>query len=174
MLTPMDQIDRQLLAALQRDAEISHAALAKAVGLSNAGVHKRLARLRSKGYVQRTSALLDRSKLGLDLLGFMLVTFHTNLRYENQNALRTAVAGIPQVLECYTVTGTSDAILKIAVRDHAELRDLLQTLAQSQDVIDRVQTCIVLDEFKTGPDLPLPELPQDRSDATEAAVNRRD
>lgn len=154
----MDQIDRQLLAALQRDAEVSHATLAREVGLSGAGVHKRLARLKSQGYVRRTAALLDRGKLGLDLMGFLLVNFRSNLRFENLGALKTAVEGIPQVLECYTVTGTSDAILKIAVRDHTELRELLQALARAQDVIERVQTCIVLEEFKDGPDLPLPEI----------------
>lgn len=153
----MDHIDRQLLATLQRDAEISHASLGQAVGLSAAGVHKRLARLRQQGYIQRTAALLDRGRLGLDLMGFLLVNFRSNLRPENLGELERAVAGIPQVLECYTVTGTSDAILKIAVRDHTELRDLLQTLARAQDVIERVQTCIVLEEFKEGPDLPLLE-----------------
>ncbi|WP_245557904.1 Lrp/AsnC family transcriptional regulator [Deinococcus apachensis] len=152
----MDSIDRQLLAALQDDAEVSHAALAQVVGLSPAGVHKRLARLKQHGYIQRTTVILDRSKLGLDLMGFLLVNFRSNLRADNLDALKTAVVGIPQVLECYTLTGTSDAILKIAVRDHKELRQLLHTLALAQDVIERVQTCIVLEEFKEGPNLPLP------------------
>lgn len=152
----MDKLDQQLLSALQRDAEVSRAELAREVGLSHAGLHKRLGRLKSQGYIQRTVALLNRRSLGLDLLAFMLVTFRSNLRFENQDALRQAVAGIPQVLECYTLTGTSDAILKIVVRDHRELRDLLQTLAQAQDVIDRIQTCVVLKEFKNGPELPLP------------------
>lgn len=151
----MDDIDRRLLSALQRDAEVNRAELAREVGLSNAGLHKRLARLKGQGYVQRTVALLDRGSLGLDLLAFMLVTFRSNLRFENQDALRQAVAGIPQVLECYTLTGTSDAILKIVVRDQSELRDLLQTLAQAQDVIERVQTCVVLEEFKSGTELPM-------------------
>ena len=151
----MDELDLRLLSALQHDAEFSRAELAREVGLSHAGLHKRLARLRQQGYLQRTVALLDRHSLGLDLLAFMLVTFRSNLRFENQDALRRAVAGIPQVLECYTLTGTSDAILKIVVRDQRELRDLLQTLAQSQDVIDRIQTCVVLEEFKSGLALPL-------------------
>lgn len=154
----MDEIDRRLLSALQSDADTNRVELAREVGLSNAGLHKRLTRLKSQGYVQRTVALLDRQSLGLDLLAFMLVTFRSNLRFENQDALRQAVAGIPQVLECFTLTGTSDAILKIVVRDHSQLRDLLQTLAQAQDVIERVQTCVVLEEFKAGTELPLPPL----------------
>ncbi|WP_309570134.1 Lrp/AsnC family transcriptional regulator [Deinococcus sp.] len=154
----MDVIDRRLLDALQQDADFSRADLAHEVGLSPAGLHKRLVRLRTQGYIRKTVALLDRSRLGLDLMGFLLVNFRSNLQFENLAALQAAVAGIPQVLECYTVTGTSDAILKIAVRDHTELRDLLQTLAKAQDVIERVQTCIVLEDFKSGPALPLPRV----------------
>ena len=156
MAALMDAIDATLLAALQQDAGVSHAQLGLKVGLSAAGVHKRLARLRSQGYIRRVTAVLDRGKLGLDLMGFLLVNFKSNLRQENLSALSQAVAQMPQVLECYTVTGMSDAILKIAVRDHTELRDVLRELAGAQDVIERVQTCIVLEEFKDGPDLPLP------------------
>ncbi|MFK7603800.1 Lrp/AsnC family transcriptional regulator [Deinococcus sp. SM5_A1] len=152
----MDAIDRRLLAALQRDAEINRTGLAREVGLSPAGLHKRLARLKQQGYLQRTVALLDRRSLGLDLLCFLLVTFRANLRFENQDELRRAVADLPHVLECYTLTGTSDAILKVAVRDHGELRDLLQILGQAQNVIDRVQTCVALEEVKVGSELPLP------------------
>lgn len=56
------------------------------------------------------------------------------------------------------LTGTSDAILKIVVRDHRELRNLLQTLAQAQDVIDRIKICVLLEEFKNGLELPLPRM----------------
>ena len=151
----MDEIDRHLLGALQEDATVSHAELAKAVGLSAAGVHKRLARLKQMGVIQRTAAVLDRSKLGLDLMCFLMVNFASNMRPDNMSALKRAVEALPQVLECHTVTGTNDAILKVVVHDQAEVRDLLRALAESQDVISRVQTCLVLDEFKGGTALPV-------------------
>lgn len=151
----MDEIDRKLLGLLQHNAQIPRAELARAVGLSPAGLHKRLHKLHAEGYVRRTVGLLDRGKLGLDLLCFLKVTFKNNLEAANLPALRRAVEGLPEVLECYTLTGSDDALLKVAVRDPIALRDFLRRFSESQKVINRVETCIVLEEFKEGTALPL-------------------
>lgn len=151
----LDDIDRTLLELLQDDADQPHAELARQVGLSAAGVHKRLRRLRQDGYVRRLTAVLDRSKVGLDLMCFLKVTFRSNLHPENLAELHRAVLALPEILECYTVTGTSDAILKIAVTDHIALREFLRRLSDQQQVIERSETCIVLEELKEGAALPL-------------------
>jgi DNA-binding Lrp family transcriptional regulator len=77
---------------------------------------------------------------------------------ENLAALPKAIEALPEVLECYTLTGSTDAILKIAVRDHTALREFLRKLSEVQSVIDRIETCIVLEEFKEGTALPLEPL----------------
>ena len=151
----LDDIDRTLLHLLQEDADRSHTVLAASVGLSAAGVHKRLKNLRQNGYVKKVTAVLDRSKLGLDLMCFLKATFRSNLQPENLADLQRCIRELPEILECYTVTGTSDAILKVAVSDHVALRDFLRRLSASQQAIERVETCIVLEEFKEGTELPL-------------------
>jgi len=151
----MDEIDRKLLHLLQQNALISRAELARTVGLSLAGVHKRVHKLQTEGLIRKTVGLLDRNKLGLDLLCFLKVTFKNNLEAKNLPALRQAVEGLAEVLECYTLTGSDDAILKVAVSDHIALRDFLRRFSESQKVIGRVETCIVLEEFKEGTALPL-------------------
>jgi DNA-binding Lrp family transcriptional regulator len=151
----MDQVDRQLLLLLQHNAETSHAELASQVGLSVTGIHKRLKRLRQEGVIKKMVAVLDRSKLELDLMCFLKVTFKNNLQAPNLPSLEESVKSLPEVLECYTLTGTDDAILKIAVRDHIALREFLMRFSQSQDIVDRVETCIVLEEIKEGHSLPL-------------------
>ena len=151
----MDDIDRQLLALLQHDASTSHGELGERVGLSAAGVHKRLRRLRENGVIKRTTVVLDRQKLGLDLLCFLKMNFKNNLSAPNLEELERAMLALPEVLECYTLTGTSDAILKVAVRDHVALREFLLRFSQSQAVIDRVETCIVLEEIREGLDYPV-------------------
>ncbi len=151
----MDEVDRQLLSLLQLNAETSHAELATTVGLSVTGIHKRLKRLKQDGLIKKMVAVLDRSKLGLDLMCFLKVTFKNNLQAPNLPSLEEAVKGLPEVLECYTLTGTDDAILKIAVPDHVALREFLLRFSQSQNIIDRVETCIVLEEIKEGTLLPL-------------------
>ena len=151
----MDEVDRQLLLLLQHNAEASHAELASRVGLSVTGIHKRLKRLKQEGVIKKIVAVLDRSKLELDLMCFLKVTFKNNLQAPNLPSLEEAVKTLPEVLECYTLTGTDDAILKIAVRDHVALREFLMRFSQSQSIIDRVETCIVLEEVKEGSLLPL-------------------
>ncbi len=151
----LDDIDRTLLELLQEDAGQNHSDLARQVGLSAAGVHKRLKRLRQEGYVRKLTAVLDRSRLGLDLLCFLKVTFRSNLQPNNLADLQRTVQSLPEVLECFTLTGSHDAILKIAVTDHIALRDFLRRLSDEQQVIERAETCIVLEELKEGATVPL-------------------
>ena len=159
----LDDINRTLLTLLQDDAGLSHADLAGRVGLSAAGVHKRLKRLWQGGYVRKLTAVLDRHRLGLDLICFLKVTFRSNLRPENLADLQRCIRALPEILECYTVTGSSDAIIKVAVTDHVALRDFLRRLSEQQQAIERTETCIVLEEFKEGSELPLGSQAQGRA-----------
>jgi DNA-binding Lrp family transcriptional regulator len=151
----LDEVDVALLGALQRNARQSHGELAALVGLSVTGVHKRIKRLETQGFLRQTVTLLDRERLGLDLLCFLSVTFKRNTEPHNMDALRVACAGLPEVLECYTLTGSFDALVKIAVRDHKALREFLARLSLATSVIDRIQTSIVLEEIKETHELAL-------------------
>jgi DNA-binding Lrp family transcriptional regulator len=157
-LTPrshMDAVDRKLLTLMQEDASLQHSQLASEVGLSVTGVHKRLKRLKNEGYIKKTTTVLERSKLGLDLMCFLNVTFKDNVRPKNISDMRQAVSKLPEILECYSLTGSNDAIIKIVVRDHTQLREFLERLSKTQTIIERIETCIVLEEFKEGAPLPL-------------------
>lgn len=151
----LDATDRQLLALLQANAERKHTELADAVGLSPTAIHKRLKRLKDEGYIRKTVAVLDRQKLGLNLLCFIKVNFKNNMLMDNLSSLLEAANLLPEVLECYTLTGTTDALLKVTVPDQAGLRDFLRRLSATQTVIERSETCLVLEEFKEGHTLPL-------------------
>ena len=120
-----------------------------------AGVHKRVRRLQTSGLIRRNVAQLDREGLGLDLLCFLTASFKTNTHTDNMRALREATAELPEVLECYTLTGANDAILKITVRDHKHLREFLLRFSSVQDVISSIQTAIVLEEIKETHELPV-------------------
>lgn len=153
----MDDMDTHLLRLLQHNADTSHAELGRQVGLSATGVHKRLRRLREDGVIKRTAIVLDRAKLGLDLMCFLKVNFKNNLASPNLDELHGAVSALPEVLECYTLTGTNDAIVKVAVRDHVALREFLQRFSEAQSIIERVETCIVLEEIREGNDYAVPK-----------------
>jgi DNA-binding Lrp family transcriptional regulator len=151
----MDDIDVKLLEEVQRDAERSSRDLAQSFDLSPGAVHKRLKRLKEQGFIRKTCALLDREKLGLDLLCFLFIRFKSNMRPDNMTNLRHALHSLPAILECYTTTGDTDAIIKVAVRDHNALKQLLRELAQAQEVIERVHTSICLEELKNTSELPV-------------------
>jgi DNA-binding Lrp family transcriptional regulator len=151
----LDNIDLELLQLLQQDASLGQADLASAVGLSVAGVHKRIKRLQNLDILKGTVAHLNRVRLGLDLLCFIICTFKTTNNPDNIVTLHQATATLPEVLECYWITGTNDAILKVLVTDHQALREFLKRFAVAQDVVDRVQTSIVLEAMKETHELPL-------------------
>jgi Lrp/AsnC family leucine-responsive transcriptional regulator len=152
----LDATDAILLAELQRNADRTSRDLGETVGLSAGAVHKRVKRLKAQGYINRTAALLDREKLGLDLLCFLLIRFKNNMGPDNMERLQRAVEGLPEVLECFTVSGANDAIIKAAVSDHNALKRLLRELAQAQDVIDRIETELALEALKSSTELPVP------------------
>ena len=151
----MDDTDRILLQEVQRRADRSNRELGEQVGLTAGAVHKRLKRLREAGYIRTTAALVDRDRVGLDLLCFLRVRFRANMMPGNVAVLREALAGIPDVLECYTTTGADDALLKVVVRDHDALKALLERIARSQDVIERTTTALALEEIKNVHELPI-------------------
>ncbi len=154
----LDAIDKEILANMQVDCQISNAELAKKVNLSAAGVHKRLKKLRSDGYFKQDASLLNRDALGLDLLCFLKLSFKQNLNPYNYKELRAVLKGFPEILECHALTGSDDAILKVLVKDHANLKDFLLRFSESQDCIAHVQTSIVLEEIKATTCLPLDQV----------------
>jgi len=151
----MDDIERKLLALLQENAELSNAELGERVGLSTAGVHRRIRRLREKGYIEGVVARLNKARLGLDLLCYLHIIFKNNMNPDNMRELARAIGDRPEVLECYTLTGSDDALMKVLVRDHSALKALLVHISKSQDVIQHVTTSIALDELKETAALPL-------------------
>lgn len=151
----MDEIDARLLELLQENSQRTHVELAREVGLSSAAVHKRLKNLREDGTIERYTLLLDRHSLGLDLLCFIEVRFKHNMSPTNRDNLSAALARFPEVLECFAVTGDNDAIMKVALRDQDHLKELLQDIAKAQDVIERVRTSLVLEQYKSTTALPV-------------------
>ena len=145
---PLDEVDAALLRAKQHNATQSQASLAQTVGLSVTGVDKRIKRLERQGIILRTVAILNRERLGLDLLCFLTVSVKVNTNPSNMKNLTQACAKLPQVLECYTLTGINDVILNVLLRDHKALRKFLARLSSNQNVVERVQTSNVLEKSK--------------------------
>ncbi|MGE6258465.1 Lrp/AsnC family transcriptional regulator [Heyndrickxia sporothermodurans] len=148
----LDQIDLQLLNALQNESQLSNTELAKMVNLSPPATHARVKRLESEGYIDRHVAILNQEKLGFDLLCFIFMS--TNIHQADKlELLEKELKAMPEVLECYCLTGEYDYLLKVANKDRKDLEGFIRKLNQLG--ITRIQTSLALREIKYSTTLPI-------------------
>ena len=112
----LDERDRKILSLLQADADIAVNDLAEAVALSASACSRRIARLREEGYIIRTSAELDRRKMGLPTTVFVIVRTGSHAA-DWLEKFHAAVGAIPEIVEVHRLTGNFDYILKIVLPD---------------------------------------------------------
>ncbi|MCX7057793.1 MAG: Lrp/AsnC family transcriptional regulator [Pseudomonadota bacterium] len=125
----IDEIDRRLLRALQNDAGLSQAALAEEVGVSSASCWRRIQALEAKGVLRKNVRLLDARRVGrgVNVLCHVRMNSHSP---ESRGAFEHFVADRPEVMECYSMSGEWDYLLRVVVADVADyerflMRDLL-------------------------------------------------
>lgn len=150
----LDRSDRAILQTLQRQGRISNRALAESVHLSPPACHARLRRLEADGFIRGYHAVLDRRKLGLDNLCFIELGLAVHQRERIGEILEDIVA-LPEVLECYHLTGEYDYLLKVAVVDTDALHQFISERLVPVPGIARVHTSLVLKEIKSIGVLPV-------------------
>jgi DNA-binding Lrp family transcriptional regulator len=136
----MDQLDRKLLARLQRDGRRSFAELGRDIGLSTPAVKRRVDRLEAAGVIQGYAAVVDMSKLGA---GFEAIAeVYCADKTVPRDVLR-AVEGIPEVVSAVTVSGEPDAVLRVQVEDIAHLEQVIEALRRHPSIV-RTRTMLIL------------------------------
>jgi Lrp/AsnC family leucine-responsive transcriptional regulator len=141
----LDEIDRALLAALQRDGQISYADLGAEVGLSSSAINDRLKRLKAKGVLRRISAEVAPEALGLELLAFLLVELGD---FRQEKAFQAAMKERPEVLECHHMAGEYSYLLKLRLSGTAHLERFLAEQVKSFPGIQRTHSMIALSTVK--------------------------
>lgn len=155
---PLDRYDLRILEELQRDGRISNQELAERVGLSPSPCSRRVKALEEEGYVARHVTLLDPAKLGLSLTALVHISMdrHTPERFERFEA---AIAALPEVLECYLITGQSaDYVLKVVVQDMAHYEQFLLGKLTRIEGVTGVHSSFVLRRPVDKSELPLGHL----------------
>ncbi|HSH02889.1 MAG TPA: Lrp/AsnC family transcriptional regulator [Anaerolineae bacterium] len=150
----MDEIDKTLLHHLQEDARITNVELARHVKLSPPGLQKRLRKLENAGVISQYTTLVDRKAVGFDLMCFVQVT----LRRHEADAIaefRAFVSTVPEILECYHITGEYDYLLKIIVRDTDHLEKFLVETLTPAAGMDKIRTSLALSEIKKTTAVPV-------------------
>ncbi|HEY5340856.1 MAG TPA: Lrp/AsnC family transcriptional regulator [Candidatus Aquilonibacter sp.] len=136
----LDELDIDLLEALQRNARSTFAELGALVGLKAPAVHDRVKRLEQRGHITGYSAQLDRKRLGLELMAFVSCYTSPDCEYD---AFTGALSEMPEVCEVHSVAGEETFMCKVVTRSTQHLDELLAKL-KSMKGMARTKTTIVL------------------------------
>lgn len=149
----LDLFDIKLLTALQKDGRAPSAMLAERVGLSASQVSRRLARLEEDGVIASYAALLSPEAVGLTVLAFSAISLERQA--EQMDAFEAAVTRFPEILECWSVTGEADFVLRIVAKDLKSFADFLSQHLLRVPGVRAVRSSIVLHRIKQTTALPL-------------------
>lgn len=166
----LDNTDKQILAALQRDSRVTYAAIGKAVGLSGPAVYARIQRLEHTHVIRGYGAQIDPVALDQGMLAFVRISTQANVA--NDGPFERFVAREPQIIECHDVAGEDSYIVKVRTGSPEALRDLIAAI-RSLPGITRTSTSIALLTIKErGATGWLPDEPPEATDAAAQATNK--
>ncbi|MFS4436701.1 Lrp/AsnC family transcriptional regulator [Paracoccaceae bacterium GXU_MW_L88] len=138
----LDATDREILRILQK-GQLSNAELSERVHLSSSACHRRVQRMVEAGVIDRNVALLDARKAGFRALIFVEISL-SGQSDELLAKFESAVARIPNVLECHLVAGASDYLLKVAAEDSDDFAQIHRNYLAHLPGVARVQSSFAL------------------------------
>lgn len=145
--TLLDSVDIRILRALQENARLTTKELASRVNLSTTPVFERVKRLEKEGYIKGYSAVLDAEKLGRGFTVFCSV----KLKQMHRDVARdfiSVIKDIPQVAECYNISGEYDYMLKIQAPDMKYYNEFIINVLGTIDSIGSILSSFVMAEIK--------------------------
>ena len=151
----IDDYDKAILNALQRNGRLTNQEIADQIGLSPSACLRRFKALENSGLIQGYSAQLDAKKLGLDLMALVHISMdkHTQERFAE---FEREIQKLPNVIECLLLTGQSaDYQLKVMVKDLDAYQDLLLNHLTKIPGVSGVHTSFVLRKIHTSQGLPV-------------------
>ena len=150
----LDRIDHAILNHLQRDARATSAELAEVAGLSPSPAHRRQRLLERGGIIRGYVALLDQDRVGLPVNVFVSVSLSAQTE-EHLRAFEQAVAELPEVMECYVMSGASDYLLRVVAPDLGAYEELLRTRLTRIPGVRGVESAFALKRVVYRTNLPL-------------------
>ena len=146
--------DRRLLQALQRDVTQSQSDLAEEAGLSRTSCWRRIRDFEEAGLIRQKVALLDPkvAGFGIEVLLLVAMTEHTD---ENRRDFENHVRNLPEVLECFSVSGERDYMLQVIAADMDSYTDFLNTEILKHPAVRSASSTFVLKRVKYSTVLPL-------------------
>jgi Lrp/AsnC family transcriptional regulator len=156
----MDNIDKNILALLQEDADMPLAQIAQRVHLSATPCWRRISRLKEEGYIRRKVALLDPARLKVGVTVFVLLKTDQH-NDEWFTRLSATVKAIPEVVDFYRMSGTIDYLLRVVVPDIAAYDAVYRRLTENIELRE-VNSSFAMEEILHTSALPLDYLELDK------------
>lgn len=143
----LDDKDLEILRALQLDARLSNKELAAKVHLSTTPTYERVKRLERTGIIRQYTAILDANKMNQGFAVFCSIKLR-RLNREMALAFTEMIKGIPQVTECYNISGAFDYLLRIQAPDMKYYQQFLLNVIGSHENISSIESTFVMEEIK--------------------------
>ena len=143
----LDKIDLHILRVLQENARLTTKELAARVSLSSTPVFERLKRLEANGYIKKYMAIVDAEKLHQGFIVFCKVKM-TRLNRDIAQDFSCIVQGIPEVTECYNISGSYDYLLKIHAKDMKHYQAFILNVLGTIEHLSSLESVFVMDELK--------------------------
>ena len=154
----MDAIDIKLLELLQHNAELTIQDLSKEVHLSTTPCWKRINQLKSNGYINKTVSLVDRKRVGANVTAMVSIKVN-NHNQERISIFAKTIQDIPEVIECYRMSGETDYLLKVVVSDIESYDTFYKNLIEKVQFL-KVTSNFAIEEIKSTTEIPLTKLEQ--------------
>ena len=139
----IDDLDRQILDIITKNARIPYLEVARECGVSGAAIHQRVQRLIRVGVIKGSEFIVDPALVGLKTCAFVGVFLDSPSR--SKDAINK-FKDIPEIIECHYTTGNYSLFIKVYARDNEHLRNILSDKIQSVEGVLRTETLISLEE----------------------------
>ena len=150
----LSKIDRHILRIIQYDGRISYTELAKQVGLTTTPCIERIKRLERDGYIRQYSTVLNPEQLDAGLIVFVQIRLDRTSK-DTFAQVKEAVLGLPEVQECYLVSGSFDYLIKARMADMAAYRVFLEESLLSVPAVQESTSVVVMEAIKETLTIPI-------------------
>ncbi|MCP9748015.1 MAG: AsnC family transcriptional regulator [Cytophagaceae bacterium BCCC1] len=143
----IDPVDLKILKLLKKDGMMTNRQIAVELNLTTTPIHERIKRLRRDGFIEKYTIELNRKKLNKNLIVFCNVSLKEHAQ-QFLTQFERDVQTVPEVVECYCVSGGSDFLLKVIVSDMEEYKDFILNKLAAISNIGSAQSHFVITEAK--------------------------
>ena len=148
----IDQIDQKILSYLVKNARMPFLEIARECGVSGAAIHQRYKRLEANGVITGSRLQVKPQALGLNVCAFVSISLSESSKYPEVIA---NLKKIPEIVECYNISGNYDFMLKIFVENMKHYQEFVLRILGDLDCIGSLNSFFVLGEVKNSHGLPL-------------------